>query len=153
MAFVQAKATGALNPDAVLSSLRQYCPGTEVLDADYCASRMARLAEMLRTLGEPSNNRVFESAMAAAGKLGVTRQIRVPLREGEELVGTIHMSGLLLSTKQALSSEAVAPLLAALASVPQLQVSVSLAGLYDRSMPHPSRQPKKRPWWKFWQSA
>src|SRR5437879_3820610 len=84
MPFVLGKSDGPLDFDAVFACLSRHFPGTEILDGDYCASRIARLVEIYRKLGEPVTNPVVDGTVEAARKLGRTRQIRVPLN-GDEL--------------------------------------------------------------------
>jgi hypothetical protein len=151
MVLVQGEASASLDVDTVLESLRRHCPGTELLDGDYGASRISRLAGMLGALGEATNSAVLESARATLRTLGVTRQIRIPLRGGWELVGTVRESGITLANQHELPQEALTPVLAALAEVPQLRGRVSVTGLECTAQHRPSQQFKKRAWWKFWQ--
>src|SRR5262249_2051431 len=127
MAFVHARSEGPLDFDSIFASLKQHCPGTEVLDADYCASRISKLVEMSRVLGKSEDSPVVSRALETARKLGQTRRIRVPLGDGGELVGTVSQGALLLTSKKPLASETLSPVLAALGKFAQLQVRVELA--------------------------
>jgi len=168
MAFVHARSEGPLDFDSIFASLKQHCPGTEVLDADYCASRISKLVEMSRGLGKSEDNPVVSRALETARKLGQTRRIRVPLGDGGELVGTISKGGLLLTSKKPLAAETLSPILAALGKYAQLQVKVELATepkqyepvkvglepepkMYEPVYSENRCSPEvKKPWWKFW---
>jgi hypothetical protein len=172
MALVHGKSDGTLDFDAVVASLARQCPGTELLEGDYCATRIARLTEMCCALGEPAKNPVLERTIDASRKLGVTRQIRVPLQGDVELLGTVNQGGLLLTTKQPLRLATLAPVLAALAEFTTLQIKVR--GVVSERIKHTKvmhapeyprceifldadddtsggqPQPKNKPWWRFW---
>ena len=159
MAFVHARSEGPIDFDSIFASLKQHCPGTELLDADYCASRISKLVEISRGLGKSEDNPVVLRALETARKLGQTRRIRVPLGDGGELVGTISQGGLLLTSKKPLAAETLAPVLAALGKFAQLQVKVELAtvGLepvpkqYESAYSENRYSPQvRKPWWKFW---
>src|SRR5207244_2678469 len=86
MAFVHARSEAPIDFDVIFASLQQHCPGTELLDGDYGGSRIARLVEISRVLGESENNPVIARALETTRKLGQTRRIRVPLSDGAELI-------------------------------------------------------------------
>jgi len=168
MAFVHARSEGPIDFDLIFASLKQHCPGTEVLDADYCASRISKLVEMSRVLGKLEDNPVVSRALETARKLGQTRRIRVPLGDGGELVGTVSQGGLLLTSKKPLASETLSPVLAALGKFAHLQVRVELESepkQYEPVKVGWEPQPKRhepvysesrssprvrKSWWKFW---
>jgi hypothetical protein len=168
MAFVHARSEGPIDFDSVFASLSQHCPGTQLLDSDYGASRVAKLMEMSRSLGKTENNPVVSRALEATRKLGQTRQILVPLSDGGELVGTVSQGALLLASKDPIAAEVLAPVLAALEGFAQLHVKVSLEAVPQKFEPvwvkmpfqgeeseKTDRQKKepvrvKKPWWKFW---
>jgi hypothetical protein len=169
MALVDARSEAPIDFDSIFASLKQHCPGTELLDDDYGASRIARLVEMSRALGKSEYDPVISRALETTRKLGQTRRIRVPLADGSELVGTVSQGVLLLVSKEPVPSETLAPVLAALRTFAQLHVKVSLESepkkfeLYVKvglemepakieavrsQSPYSPRA--KRPWWKFW---
>jgi hypothetical protein len=168
MAFVHARSEGPIEFDSIFASLKQHCPGTELLDADYCASRISKLVEMSRVLGKSEDNAVVSRALETARKLGQTRRIRVPLGDGGELVGTVSQGGLLLTSKKPLAPETLGPILAALGKFAQLQVEVELESEPKQYQPvrvvlqtEPNKYEPvysenryslrvKKPWWKFW---
>jgi hypothetical protein len=121
--FVLGKLDGLLDFDAVFASLSRHCPGTELLDDDYYATRIARSIELFHRLGKPTDNHVVACTIEASRKLGRTRQIRVTL-SGAALVGTVSQTGVLLATKQVVVSSAITPVLTALAEIAGLKIEV-----------------------------
>src|SRR5713101_7859930 len=105
MAFVHARSEAPIDFDSIFASLKQHCPGTELLDDDYGASRIARLVEISRVLGKSENNPVISRALETTRKLGQSRRIRVPLSDGGELVGTVTQGALLLASKKPVAAE------------------------------------------------
>ena len=154
MAFVHARSEGPIDFDSLFASLNRHCPGTELLDGDYCASRISKLVEISRRLGKTEDNPVVSRALETTRKHGQTRQIRVPLPHGGELVGTVSQSALLLTSKKPMAAEEVSPVLAALESFPRLQVRADLETEPKKYEPvylerRCFRRVKKR-WWKSW---
>jgi len=154
MAFVHARSETPIDFESVFASLNQHCPGTELLDDDYCASRIARLVEMSRLAGKTDDNPVVSRALETTRKLGQTRRIRVPLPDGGELVGTISQGALLLASRKPVAASALSPVLAALEGISQLQVKVNLESEPQRFEPvflERRYAPRaKKPWWRFW---
>jgi hypothetical protein len=152
--FIVATSDTLLEFDAIFACLSRAFPGTDVVDGDYCATVISRLADIARTRSEPDNR--LTHARETARKLGLTRQVRVPLDGGVQLLGTISNAKLLLSTTQPISIEALDPVRAALAEFPVLRINIG--GL----PPDPTRLGEglrlrrrefsliRYPWWRYY---
>lgn len=124
--FIVAHANGNLDFDALIASICQLYPGSEITEVDYYAARIARQIEIAEKRGMPIPNPPLDCMSRVSEEHGLQRQIAVPIHEGLCLTGRIDRFGCLFNGPEFTRAE-VQPLLDLLAAA-GLAVQFGVAG-------------------------
>lgn len=91
MVCIQALASGTLDFDAIIEAINIRFPGTRIIEPDWYAPMIARTIEVANENGMPIPTRPLECLQEAHERIGVQREIFIPLRGGVE--GRLDSSG------------------------------------------------------------
>jgi hypothetical protein len=95
--YILGHADGALDFDALIASIRDLYPGTEVTQPDYYTARIAHETEIAREVGMPVPNVVIECTSRVSKEHGLQREFSVPIRDGASMIGRADRLGCVLS--------------------------------------------------------